>query len=312
MELERLDVTHWAVAVEEPLGANEKVWLTDPGGSSSDPANRWLFKPVTVHDNGHAQGGDWAELIASRVAHLLSVPSADVQLSVRGGRQGTLSRNVRPSNEWAIYTGGLWLASRPGTAFTPRSSSARGSATTGHSLDEIRSALADVAAPPQAQGDLAGFGAFDVFAGILALDAVVANRDRHEQNWSVLRPAIGRGQVRLAPAYDNEGSLGYNLTDMRRLKMLGDDAMFAAYRRRGTAWRFDWGLDEQPTLMEAALKALSHSDQAAQAFWQDRIAYFPLAMLADEIAGISGMSEPARTFAVNLIETNLKGIRDGF
>lgn len=312
MTLEPLDVSGWSVAVEEPIGANEKVWLTDPAGTSSSPSSRWLFKPVTIHDNGHAQGGDWAELVASRVAVHLEVPSAQIRLAVRDGRRGTLSRNVRPGEEWSIYTGGLWLASRPKLEFAARGTSVRTSATPGYTLEAIRIALSDVGPPPGADGSLATAGAFDVFTGFLFLDALIANRDRHEQNWSVLRPSVGRGQARLAPAYDNEGSLGYNLTDERRLRFLADETMFAAYRRKGTAWRFDWEGEPTPTLTAAAQTALELADDRMRDHWRERISTFPLADLEIEIAGIPGMSDAQRTFAVNLIESNLKGICDGF
>lgn len=33
---------------------------------------------------------------------------------------------------------------------------------------------------------------FDVFVGYLLLDALVAKRDRHEQDWAVLRAWAGR------------------------------------------------------------------------------------------------------------------------
>lgn len=36
-------------------------------------------------------------------------------------------------------------------------------------------------------GSAAGFAAFDQFCGYLLLDALVANRDRHEENWAFCR-----------------------------------------------------------------------------------------------------------------------------
>lgn len=59
--------------------------------------------------------------------------------------------------------------------------------------------------------------AFEAFTGYLVLDALVANQDRHEENWAVLRPLPGGGEVTLAGSYDHGSSLAFNLTDARRI-----------------------------------------------------------------------------------------------
>ncbi|MBG0717565.1 hypothetical protein G3N18_05640 [Microbacterium sp. 2C] len=303
-----VDVSAWTVVVEEQLGASEKVWLAAPGVPHT-PENRWLFKPVTLHSNGHMQGGDWAEKISAELAHLLGVPSAVVELGVRSGRAGTLSRNVRPDVEWETYTGGLWLDASANVPFSLNSSVDRvHGATPGYSMQAIHDALQGVDVPyGTSVGELDAFG---YFTGFLVLDALVSNRDRHEQNWSVLRHALGRERTRLAAAYDNEGSLGYNLLDARRLELLADRPRFDAFVARGTAWRFDWEEEPTPSLVEAARRAVNLGANAARDHWCARLDLLDLADVEAIIHAVPGMSEPARRFARSLITTNLGRMRD--
>jgi hypothetical protein len=88
---EVLDVSGWEVAADEPAGQEEKKWLVQP-----DTGVKWLFKPPT-EKNGFRQGEDWSEKVSSELAHLISVPCAEVQLAAFSGRAGSISRNLRPT-----------------------------------------------------------------------------------------------------------------------------------------------------------------------------------------------------------------------
>lgn len=302
------DVTAWQVSGEEPLGASEKVWLRDP--DDADVTRRlWLFKPVVIHKNGHAQRGDYSERIADEVAKALGVPTAQTNLATYGSRFGTLSRNVRPSLEWDVYTGNLWLLDRQGGGFRGRTSSDKTSFTEGYSLSAICESLAETGAPPDSDPALTSLSGFDVFAGVMLLDAVISNRDRHEQNWSILRPNTRPDEARLAAAYDNESSLAFNLTDDRRERMLADAAMFDAYRKRATAWRFDWGGEPAPTLIEAARSCLALADGAAVRHWHGRLSQLDEAKIERAVSSAAGMSEVSRTFITKLITTNVEEMR---
>lgn len=69
---------------------------------------KWLFKPPT-EKNGFRQGEDWSEKVRSEIARLISVPCAEIQLAVRSGRPGSISRNLRPQG-WEMQSGSLLLA----------------------------------------------------------------------------------------------------------------------------------------------------------------------------------------------------------
>lgn len=304
-------MSQWAVTRDEPLGASEKCWLRDP--SDSEPTRGlWLFKPVVVHDNGHSQRGDHSENIAEAVAGILGVPTAETRLAVRHNRQGTLSRNVRPGVEWDMFTGGLWLINATDLGFVGRDSREKSPSTPGYTLRAVQRVLEDTGAPPNSPPELSAFSGWEVFIGMLVLDGLISNRDRHEQNWSILRPALGNDMTRLAPAYDNESSLGFNLTDDHRARLMQTPAMFDAYRRRATAWRFDWGSERIPTLIELAGLALARATSSVRAHWSERIRSIEDGELEAVVSGVHGMSDLARRFSVNLMQENLKEMRNAF
>jgi len=99
----------------------------------------------------------------------------------------------------------------------------------------------------------AGVGAaFGVFCGYLVLDAPIANTDRHEENWAVIR---GKDAVvRLCASYDHATSLGFNLSDERRHQLATEPGRLHAWLERGTARRFEGG--RRLALVSHAVQAL--------------------------------------------------------
>lgn len=145
----------------------------------------------------------------------------------------------------------------------------------------------------------------------MVLDALIANKDRHEQNWAVLRPRLTGPVERLAPSFDHGGALGYNLTDDKRLRMLTDHVALEAWAERGTAHRFEH-LPPAKTLVWHAADAVSLCSAAAVSWWQSQLAALELKPVFEELLGlqVSGMSEAAAKFACRLLEHNLRRLRD--
>lgn len=286
-----LEVSTWRVTEDEPSGADEKFWLEDPGTS-----RRCLFKPVTVK-NGHVHGEDWGEKAGAELARLLGVARADVDLARRGGGQGTVSWDLKPPG-YDMHNGAVLLGGSV-SGYVPGSEKPRG--RPGHGLTQIAEVLAG-ALPPPGSALPPGFGAFDAFAGMLVLDAWIANRDRHDENWSVLDPHDTSWPTRLCGAYDQAGCLGFNISDEKRTDLLPTERL-AAWAQKGTAWRFEH-VGTPDTLVGLACKGLAMARPSARDHWLDALSSVSDAAVDEVLRRIPVLSGPARTFAFELLKIN--------
>ncbi|WP_426228531.1 HipA domain-containing protein [Pseudarthrobacter sp. DSP2-3-2b1] len=186
---EFVDLTQWIRAEEEPSGENENRWFIAPDES------RWMFKanPIERSANVHS-----AELVASRIAPLVGIPAAEVRLAEYLGEIGCISRNVKsePRNQ---LTHAAVFISEYAVDFDPK---AKGGI--GHSLANIGQVLAEATSPIGREKE--GMSAASWFAGYLVFDALIANQDRHSENWALEIDA--GGAVHIAPSYDHGTSLG--------------------------------------------------------------------------------------------------------
>ncbi|MGM0697997.1 MAG: hypothetical protein ACQEVD_04065 [Actinomycetota bacterium] len=178
----------------------------------------------------------------------------------------------------------------------------------GHNLRNIREALKDTGAPPGFAGADVADG-FDVFVGYLLFDALVANRDRHEENWSQLRHRLATVAPSLCPSYDHSGSLGF-AERPAKLELKKDPRALEAWARKGTAWRFEH-VGKPITLVELAADALDQASESAQELWTRRFNELDLLPVTDPLrqGAIPEMSVAAVTFVNNLLHLNLERIR---
>lgn len=307
----RIDVSNWPSRPEQS-GTSEVAWLTDP-----DTGKHWLHKDTVIPSNGVEQGEDWSEVVSTKVGELLGVPCAETRLCVREGRRGSLSLSIKPE-DYALWEG--WVAledadvpgyvrhveGRPPACDPERPDVNR----PGHSLENIRRALAGVTPPP-------GFGgpgemtAFDVFAGYLVFDALVANPDRHERNWAILAPLLTTSQPALAPSYDHASTLGYNLPEDKRWNCVEDPARLAKWASKGRAQRFEH-LGRPPTLVDTAARGISMCSSTGAQWWRDRLSEVTLSPLQGALRDgvVPEMSDLAVRFAVALLDLNIRRLRD--
>ncbi len=306
-----IDVSDWELLGVEAAGTNSVIWLRDP--TDDRP---WLHKSTTtLVSTGIEQGQDWAEVVATQVAVLLGAPCAATRLCLRSGRRGSLSRSVRPEGH-DLNEGRVVLQSAHAPGYVPHLEGQKavdpgrpGVKRPGHTLANIKLALEGVAAPPGFIGppNLSGF---EVFAGYLILDALVANRDRHEQNWAVLRPQLLGEADRLAPSYDHGGSLGYKISDEERARRLRDPALLESWALKGTAHRFEY-VPPAPSLVSHAAAGMTMCSPEAAEWWQGRLTNLDLTDLSTTLEhGVPGMSDLATTFTSKLLNLNLRRLQD--
>lgn len=307
----RIDISQWRFVRTEQAGQGENDWYHRPG-TPPGPRGEWLFKPVKFHGRNERQGGDWSEKAASELAKVLGVPAAEVELAARGQEEGCISRQVRDES-WELVMGKIWMHYSQDIDYWSENANKpirRGKASQGYTLQNIKRSLEGVG-PPPGYPELESMSAWDVFSGYLLLDAIIANQDRHEENWAVLRSAFGPEQARLAPTFDQEGGLGYQLTDQRRQEHLdGRRLPVSEWAARGKAARF-W----QPTgagqlsLVDAFGWAITRVSASVADFWLDKVEQLTPGRVGSVFERLTVMSEAQTRFASALVQANVERIQ---
>ena len=303
------DVTEWLVTDVEPAGEDVKYWLRGAAGETEERS--WLFKQATIKQipakgggtRSYRQGEDWAEKVSSELARLINLPSARVELAVRDGLPGLLSRDTRPSG-WSLHGGGVLLAAID-ERYRPKTESDRRDNRIGHNLDNVQRVL-DAVAPPPGWTAPRGFTAFDLFAGFLVFDAWIANRDRHESNWAVLQDP--EGGLFLCPSFDHGAALGSGLEDPNRTKVLDEAGAIEAWCCRGTAHRFEDCGDK--TLVQLAREALARGSRAARQYWVENVSGVMAGEWQTVLNRVPSLSVATATFTDELLRVNQERIRD--
>lgn len=297
-----VDVSDWESTRPEAVGREAKVWIRPPRTPPDTREHDWLFKPVVVPANGNRQGEDWAEKVVAELGGLLGVPCAQVDVAVRSGRPGSISRNVAPDG-WNLVLGSVLLS-----ALDPDyiEGEWRPPGRPGHSPEAILRALEGFGAPPGVEG----LDAPTVFLGFLVLDAWVGNQDRHDQNWAVLREDAGRGRTRLAPSFDHASSLGFNLLDSRREALLrnGVDGFVEAARAHRFEHRASARRSDIPSLVDL-VRATLYREPAGRV-WMERLEAVSMERVADLVAAVPELSDPAATFALEMLRINRERLLD--
>jgi hypothetical protein len=302
------DISDWPIMAPEPGGDDNKDWVAWPEtAGKSQRSDWWLFKPakygaVTLPggvDGGHyRRRDDHVEKVASELAVLIGLPAAEVQVAIRQGEEGIISRNVAPA-EWDLQPGNTHLFEFPG--YLNCDTDPRPSNRLGHNLENISLLLQGKLGPPGTPTE--DWPAFEVFIGYLIFDAWIANTDRHALNWGLLDKG---GVHRLAKSYDHGSALASGVNDADLQKIL--DRGPKAWSRKAFAGRFENGRSR--TLVDVALEGLKMSPGPAKEYLA-RLEGLERGSWTDVLGAIPSMSEGARNFTDELLTENRKRLCDG-
>lgn len=280
----------WETVGEEPMGSKEKHWVHNPDGWP------WLLKFARQKADG-VRGEDWAECVVHALAGLIGVPTACVRPAVCNGRRAVLSRAVQTPDERLEH--GNELLARHDASY--QKAELRENA--GYTVAAVQRALDGVDAPDAATTPWGGFG---VWAGYLVLDAWVAGRDRHHENWAVAR---GPDRVRLAPSFDHGNALGFAEPE-RRVSQYDTPERLLRWCEDGVSPHFAG----QPSLVEIASEALRIGEAGVAVYWMGRLQD----VRSDDVRAILAavptrlVSEPRRRFIERILDTNRERILDAF
>ena len=294
-----MDITGWAVIAPEPGGREQgKSWVAPR--SDAARADHWLWKPRTRTGDGTWPAlNDVAEVAASRIASAIDLPAAECSYAHKNGL-GVISRNVTPSG-YDLHDGEAFLHEIEGYVRREPEFDEHGvekgrvRSNIGYTLEAVAGVLDGMGGPPGHEH----LSAFQVFAGYLVLDALVANTDRHPRNWAVLEDrATGRRAI--APTFDHGTALGAGLTEPNR-----ETREIAAFCRKGMANPFT---PAKQTLVELAARATL---EAEAEFWVKRVVALDQPAFLDVLQAPAGrLSEGASTFMAQVLSINRERLRD--
>jgi hypothetical protein len=153
------------------------------------------------------------------------------------------------------------------------------------------------------------FDAFDTFVGYVMFDALVANRDRHDENWAVLLPPVPGLKPALAGSFDHARALGCALPEKRIAAELAKG--LDGFVKGGTAWRFERDPAKPvPTLVEVARQALGMVRPQVRGHWLDRVQNLTTRDVMQVTRRVSGLSEVVSTFVEQVVEVNRGRVLD--
>ena len=219
-----LDFDSYAPFDDEPLGTKDKFWFRVKDGSKT---TEWLFKKARAIKSDDSKivvaGEDWSEKIASEIAKLCGIRAAEVELARYKDQRGCASKNFLEDPDFNLEHGNEILA---GYVFGYDSSKRQKQSD--HTVDNI------VHAVNQMFGEFGGRSAFKDLAHYLVFDALISNTDRHHENWGMLwklrldkensdGSETSNSLIKsyeIAPTFDHASSLGRELLDDEKLKVL--------------------------------------------------------------------------------------------
>jgi hypothetical protein len=200
-------VSRSAAEAMEWLGTKRKFWFSQAGV-------RWLFK---AEERG--TGEDWAEKIVCELASKLGIPHVRYELAEEYEGKTYLQPGVVcpefASKPQELILGNQLLWERDSSYPKDNVQKYRVKA---HTVDAVVGCIRPLSPPHQEW--LANLpngidSALEIFTGYVMLDALVANQDRHHENWGAVRTPR-ETVLRLAPSFDHGASLARNLTDDER------------------------------------------------------------------------------------------------
>ena len=285
-----VDISSWRREGHEPLGTKPKMWLVDPTTEFD-----WLFKAATFNKRSdgstYRKGDDWAERVATALGEAIGLPVAHTELAlVYAGDEidyGIVSRKVLAVDESLVH--GNELLAEAGVV------GAHAKDRSGYTLESVRFVLEPVAPPVEGSG----LTAWDWFVGYLVLDALIANTDRHQENWAVIEANGGR---RLAPTFDHASSLGFQLSDEERTERLATNdhlRQIPSFAGRARS-RFEGN----PHPCNVAAQALDMVAAPVRKYWLEKCRQIDTLEPITARVPTTRMSETARVFADHLFAAN--------
>ncbi len=277
---------------EETLGTREKFWY----GTGNGAGPKWLFKYPRPNTGEH-----WAEKIAAEVAACLDIPHATVDLATCDGESGSVSKNF-VVRDFSLIHGYQMLE----TVLDNYDGSKRFKQSD-HAIQAIWRVLDNIFVEPNASQE-----AKAQIAEYITLDALIGNTDRHHENWGLLIKPFGDSMLgHVAPSYDHASSLGRELLDAKRDRLLAESRI-GQYVMKGRGAIY-WSADQTkgPSPLELVQRANREYPELFNPVLKriEALNFSQLEAIVDRIPG-TFMLSAAKRFATAFLEYSYRQLLD--
>ena len=289
-----------AAEAMEWLGTKRKFWFSRQDG-------RWLFK---AEERG--TGEDWAEKIACELAAKFGIPHVHYELAeeYEGDaylQPGVICREFASAPQDLIL-GNQLLWNRDSSYPKENLQKYR---IRQHTIEAVARCLSQLEMPSVEWIHALPEGiasALDVFTGYALLDALIANQDRHHENWGAIR-IPENGALRLAPSFDHGASLARNVSDEERVDRLRSKDVrrqIPHFSQRARSSFYRDSEDARPvSTFEAFADFARRAPDAARIWLESLNGVTPdeIRAIVDEVPS-ERMSPIAKQFTIKLIVVN--------
>lgn len=184
----------------EHQGTKAKFWYVENGQNI-------LFKKGKIH------GENWAEVIASEMARFINLPSAEYYPAEYQGEPGVITPSFINSMWRLIPANELFIKKNPSYALQPMWKRKDYKLNTALVLIEKLQHNSEL----PLEGTYLLLRPPEQFIGYLLFDCLIANLDRHDENWGFIHTGE---KLILAPSYDHASSLACREPEKKRIDRL--------------------------------------------------------------------------------------------
>lgn len=185
-----IDVSNWAYVMETDegilfaAGKRKKKWIISP-----EPEKMRYQLKIPAHGLGEV----WSEYVCCEVGKQLGLNIAEIELAKCDGSIGIISRNFLESKNGSFIPSDVLMERfYPGFIRTELDM---------YTIENIFELLEKIS-------DIYECNLKNEFIKVLLFDALIANQDRHCENWGILIQLPNH--IKLAPIYDHGSCLGFN------------------------------------------------------------------------------------------------------
>lgn len=275
----------------EQLGTKEKYWIYDEKESIKK-----LFKIGRENT-----GEDWAEVVAFKIGEKIGLKVAKYELASYNDKLGTISTNFVQEDERLIHGNELLIKINKEYPID------RFYKVREYKLETVLNLLQLLEKHKSFEGEKT----LHEFIGYIIFDCLIANQDRHHENWGLV--VEKERKIRLAPSFDHASGFGGKVQEKEaenRLKTKDKNYTVEAYCKKGKTPFYDKNLKQLSTI--DACRVLIKYDAKAVCYWVEKISKIDIKEYEDMFDKIPSnfIEEYQKNFAIEILKENTKRLKE--